>query len=339
MEISKRVRVVATVAGASLLALGASTPAFAGGGSTSDMPGHDQACGTQTDNGTTQCFATIQQAIDYAGAAGTVNVGPGQFDEHVSIIQGVTVRGSGNDTQIQGALDTPLITVVTPSGSPMFQSPVTIENLELVASSGATSGYGMVIKDRNTANLDSVSNVSFTEQSPSQRDYGLDNESSGATLAVSNNTFRGMSVGVLIDVNSATSSGPLGADLVSANSFDQLTSAVGAPKGIDISLNSGGNSVAGSQVFNGNEFNFNGGSAVSVDGSGTIGSISVHEDNFKGPDFGVSNSSGSNVDATDTWWGCPDGPTGTQPHCVQVGGTVSYKPWLTHPADLHAGNS
>ncbi|HEV2369550.1 MAG TPA: hypothetical protein VGR90_06720, partial [Acidimicrobiales bacterium] len=288
-------KVAIGAAAASALTLGLAVPAIAGGGSTSDNPGHNEACGT-TAAGATSCLSSIQAAVNYAGAGGTVNVGEGTFDEHVSIPYGLTLRGSGNATQIEGDLSAPLIndnTTAVTTNTP----PLTIEDLTLKASSATGSaaqpGYLMVVKDRNSGNLDRISNITFTEDKPALRDYGLDNENSTAALAITSNTFHGMGVGVLIDVNSASSSGNLGADLVTANDFDQLaTFGTKLPKGIALSINtSSGNPSAGAQVFDGNVFNYKGGTAISVAGSGPVGVVSSHDDNFQGQDYGVNNMS------------------------------------------------
>lgn len=324
---------VAVVASAAVLV----TNAF--GAATSDSPGHDQACGTQANNAATQCFPSIQVAVDYAGPGGTVNVGPGQYAEHVSIQHGLTLRGAGQDTVITGALGTPLITVG--GATPAPESPVTIRDLSLDAASGSGPGFAMVVKDRNPANLDSISNVLFSESGATQRDDGLLNENSTAIVSATGDTFRGMSVGMLIDVNSASASGTLGADLVSDDRFDHLVGVGKAPKGIDVSINtSAGNPGSESQVFQGDDFDFDTGSAIELDGAGPIGSVSAHENNFDGPAFGVNNASSNtsnNVNGTDEWWGCPDGPNGTQGHCSAVNGSVSYTPWLTAAAPNRAG--
>jgi hypothetical protein len=316
----------------SALVLG--TPAVALGGN--NVAPNNQACGTPAGNGVTSCFPSIQDAVNYAGAGGTVNVGPGHYAQHVVLQNGVTLRGSGHDTVITGNLTTPLISLGFTAGS-TSQFPVTIEYLALEATSGSATGYMVYVKDRNPANVDTISNVWFTEKNPAgvtpQRDYGLYNVNSTATLSLTNNTLRGMSVGMIIEANAGNVSGPLGADYVNDNRFDNLVS-VGAgkvAKGIDVSVN-GANSSVASQVFDGNEFDFDTdtGSAIIVEGGATVGSVSAHDNGFDGPEFGVNVASGSgNVDATDNWWGCSAGPLGAQKECSKVFGSVSYTPWLT----------
>jgi hypothetical protein len=332
-RVGPRARIAAVAVSA--LAVGLAVPALAGGGDTSDNAGHDQACGTTTANGTTQCFSSIQAAVDFAGEGGTVNVGPGTYDEHLTITNGVTLRGSGNETVIEGTLTAPLIDVNLATSA--TATPVTIQQLRLEATSAAGTGYLMVIKDRNPSSLDTVSGLDFQDNA-TQRDYGLDNENSTAAVTVTDNTFSGMAVGVLVDVNSETSSGALGADFVTGNSFNKLVGVTKAPKGIDVSINTGnGNPDAAAQVFDGNQFSFDGSgfpgsTAIAIDGSGPIGQVAAHDNNFNSQDVGVTNASSSNVGATDNWWGCPDGPTGTQDHCASVSGPVSYNPWLEHPS-------
>ena len=64
----------------------------------------------------------------------------------------------------------------------------------------------------------------------------------------------------------------------------------------------------------------------------TPGQVNVHLNDLLGGDndVGVGNIGTGTVDATENWWGCPQGPADTG-GCTRVIGTVSFTPWLRHP--------
>jgi len=79
--------------------------------------------------------------------------------------------------------------------------------------------------------------------------------------------------------------------------------------------------------------------AIAVGFSAPAGSLTVHFNDFSSG-IGIDNLSAMNtgtVDATENWWGCAGGPTGT--HCATVQGFgVSFAPWLMSPFRDAAGN-
>ena len=64
----------------------------------------------------------------------------------------------------------------------------------------------------------------------------------------------------------------------------------------------------------------------------TPGQVNVHLNDLLGGDnnIGVNNIGKGAVDATENWWGCPQGPADTG-GCTRVSGKVSFTPWLRHP--------
>ena len=64
----------------------------------------------------------------------------------------------------------------------------------------------------------------------------------------------------------------------------------------------------------------------------------VRENDFDNDVVGVLNAGNENLDATNNWWGCSEGPASGK--CATVvnsgGGTTWYTPWLKHHVD-HAG--
>jgi hypothetical protein len=63
----------------------------------------------------------------------------------------------------------------------------------------------------------------------------------------------------------------------------------------------------------------------------TPGQVNVHLNDLLGGDtnIGVDNIGTGTVDATENWWGCPQGPD--KDGCTTVSGAVSFTPWLRHP--------
>jgi hypothetical protein len=62
----------------------------------------------------------------------------------------------------------------------------------------------------------------------------------------------------------------------------------------------------------------------------TPAEVNVHLNDLLGGNIGVDNIGAGTVDATENWWGCPNGPTTVG--CTTVKGNgVSFTPWLTHP--------
>ena len=60
------------------------------------------------------------------------------------------------------------------------------------------------------------------------------------------------------------------------------------------------------------------------------GLLAVHLNSFSGIEIGVAAESTATIDATQNWWGCPDGPAGVG--CSTVTGTAVYAPsWLGAP--------
>ena len=62
------------------------------------------------------------------------------------------------------------------------------------------------------------------------------------------------------------------------------------------------------------------------------GQINAHLNSFGGREIGVDNLGSGSIDATENWWGCPAGPTGSGYSCSTVAGVgIVYTPWLTSP--------
>jgi parallel beta-helix repeat protein len=62
----------------------------------------------------------------------------------------------------------------------------------------------------------------------------------------------------------------------------------------------------------------------------TPAEVDIHFNDLLGGNIGVDNLGTGTADATENWWGCPNGPTTAG--CTSVKGNgVSFTPWLTHP--------
>jgi parallel beta-helix repeat protein len=69
-------------------------------------------------------------------------------------------------------------------------------------------------------------------------------------------------------------------------------------------------------------------------GVNSASALDVHLNDFGGKGIGVEelNAAGT-VNATENWWGCPNGPTAHG--CATVVGAVVFSPWLTTPVQEH----
>ena len=61
--------------------------------------------------------------------------------------------------------------------------------------------------------------------------------------------------------------------------------------------------------------------------------VDVHLNNLLGKQVGLANLGTGSSDATENWWGCPNGPG--SPGCSTVSGSnIIFDPWLTQPVNL-----
>jgi parallel beta-helix repeat protein len=66
----------------------------------------------------------------------------------------------------------------------------------------------------------------------------------------------------------------------------------------------------------------------------TASTVEAHLNSLEGKKVGVANLDAAGlVDATENWWGCPNGPGAHG--CATVVGDVVYTPWLTNPSVIH----
>lgn len=62
--------------------------------------------------------------------------------------------------------------------------------------------------------------------------------------------------------------------------------------------------------------------------------LDLHLNSLEGKQIGVANlNAGGTVNATENWWGCPDGP-GAKGCATIQGVNVTYTPWLTNPSEV-----
>ena len=73
---------------------------------------------------------------------------------------------------------------------------------------------------------------------------------------------------------------------------------------------------------------FNTGMFVTQPGGGQATVTATPNNSFVANGVGANGDTGTSVDATNDWWGCPQGPTGGGP-CNSAIGTVAFTPWLT----------
>lgn len=62
----------------------------------------------------------------------------------------------------------------------------------------------------------------------------------------------------------------------------------------------------------------------------TPGTVAIHQNDLDGGATGIGNLGSGNVDGTNNWWGCSQGPG--SPGCSGISGSVLAAPWLSTPA-------
>ena len=137
--------------------------------------------------------------------------------------------------------------------------------------------------------------------------------------AIEDNTFTGWS-GAAILLRDATDV------VVDGNSMAAPASPTA--RGVQVSAGSAGTTnldILGNDISGAAE-------GVHVEDNSLTDTLDVHHNRIAGNDSGVDNAStgGDQVDATNNWWGCNEGPG--QPGCDDVDevvpGTVEFEPWL-----------
>jgi hypothetical protein len=80
------------------------------------------------------------------------------------------------------------------------------------------------------------------------------------------------------------------------------------------------------------------GTAVAVLGELNMYSY-IEQNNFDNSDIGLFYAGSLNLDATNNWWGCHEGPVASPDHCAEIagGGTAYYNPWTRKHIE-HAGS-
>ena len=63
----------------------------------------------------------------------------------------------------------------------------------------------------------------------------------------------------------------------------------------------------------------------------------IRENDFDHDQIGVLNDGDLNLDATNNWWGCAEGPASGKKECATAVGPVFFNPWLKQHVD-HAGD-
>jgi len=66
----------------------------------------------------------------------------------------------------------------------------------------------------------------------------------------------------------------------------------------------------------------------------------IRENDLDADSIGVLNTGNQNLDATNNWWGCQEGPASTKKECAKIvnsgTGSTVFAPWLKSHVD-HAG--
>lgn len=114
---------------------------------------------------------------------------------------------------------------------------------------------------------------------------------------------------------------------ISGNSADTADAATAGPTGINVfSLAPVTGTVISQNWIHDEQLDI----VVNVPASGMVPVAEIHLNNLLGRMVGVQNITTAEVDATENWWGCANGPGAAG--CSSVSGSdVLFTPWLTQP--------
>jgi parallel beta-helix repeat protein len=246
--------------------------------------------------GTGGCSATIQAAVDAAGAGGTITVAAGTYSENVVISKPLTLQGAGAATTIINAVSSNpkegIIVQNVTSGGGATISGLTVQN-------AALSGIGVFdsshIRIENTIVQNNDKNLQFDQQTQQgscagaepfdQDDCGEGLHLRGVTDSqVLNNVVQGNAGGILLtDESGATSGNMIRGNTVQNNILDCGITLASHPAAIVPPTSPGGqptflpgHGIFKNQVMN-NVVDHNGAAGVglfaSVPGTGTYDNL------------------------------------------------------------------
>lgn len=312
-------------------------------------------------------FAVVQNGIDAVAPDGTVNVAAGTYTEagQKVISKNLTIQGEdrlttilkpGSDTVDSGdtgswilvnegvTLNLSGVTLdgdgrqirqaLRFNGSGVVDT-VIIKNMVYPGYSGFAIAQGYT---NTTARTLEVKNSTFTNfgRVGIQADEG----SAPSVATISNNTFTGKGLGDQLDY-AITVEGGAEAIITGNTITNCLGTAISdgstsAAISITTYFAPGSTAIILRNSLTGNTT----GIAVGFDGTDTS-SVVAHFNRIAGNDYGITSTAPA-VDAENNWWGCNEGPTGTD--CDSADTEVDADPWLVMsisslPASLDPGSA
>ena len=109
---------------------------------------------------------------------------------------------------------------------------------------------------------------------------------------------------------------------IAGNGADTEDAETPGPAGINIAS---AGAISGTEILN----NVIKNEAVDI-AVKTTAAVIAHDNNLNGPAIGVANLGTGQVNASENWWGCSQGPN--TPGCSTVTANVLFTPWLSSPA-------
>jgi hypothetical protein len=294
----------------SMLAFAAPTRAatvhYVDGAAASAAPG--TGCGTDAG------YATIQAAINAAGAGDTISVCAGTYAENLTVdVANLTLAGPNAGTPATAARVAEAV-IVGSFAVGANQDGITINGFR-VQGPGTVRGLGVT-----------VANNVFVASLSTQ--HGLTTSSSAPvrpnSFTISDNSFTGYNQALRLDGGNQTQSLLISGNLVSSNSraVQTFASLHAGPVGDD--------TVPAAQIID-NVFTNN------ADGIRlALGGFDVHRNVISGnANYGLRVGTGAATSATDAtcnWWGDASGPSGAgsgsgDALIIETGATVVFDPW------------
>jgi Right handed beta helix region len=147
------------------------------------------------------------------------------------------------------------------------------------------------------------------------------------------NVHSGTVSGNTITANTGSGIVLSGGDVDLAVSRNSVTGSSGS--GVALTDSAGANRLVS---LLGNDLSANGANGVSASSDAAAENLTAHVNRLVGnTGDGINNGGSVQIDATNNWWGCNDGPAGAATSCQKSSGPANFSPWLVFSATAERG--
>jgi len=255
------------------------------------------------------CYDSIQDAIDsvYTKNGDSIQIKPGIYNENISLHKNVSLVGAGigqdplTNTIIRQASESAVVTL-SASGTSSTQ-PLTLKNIRIEP----TQNAGIEIIDQAIANilLDTISIEGSEPAKDEQIGVKIGKNASVNQLQVINSTFNKLQYGWLLDADDQVKNSSLN------NQFIDISNSVFSNnKKVGLFVKKASNFYIHDSTFTNNGQSFVDGSGLTFTASDSaqLQSITLSKNIINNNKHGLINTSPSEINALQNWWGDKSGP-------------------------------